>query len=199
MEDQPDKSRSLTVADDHLPTRFRLLGVLPLIFFLTHALYYVRHGGLSHLLWMCNIGNLVLSVGLFFGRPALIRLAVFWLIPGLPLWLWYVVMRGGWLLTSSFAHVGGLIVGLIALARVRVSRWSWLSATAWYLLVQQVCRMFTPAALNVNLAHQIYGGWENVFSSYWQYWLATTAAVGVGMWLMGIILVKLLPPRTASP
>jgi hypothetical protein len=44
---------------------------------------------------MCNIGNLVLASGLFLARPLLIRVALIWLLPSLPIWLWFVV-RPGW-------------------------------------------------------------------------------------------------------
>ncbi len=178
--------------------RFRLLGLLPLSFFLIHSLYYVRHGGLSHMLWMCNIGNLVLAIGLLLDQPSLIRLAVFWLIPGLPLWIWFLVMRGGWLLTSTFSHVGGSIVGLVAIQRVGCDRRAWFYAFAWFLLVQQICRMVTPSELNVNVAHRVYPGWENVFSTYWQFWLASTLVAGVGLWIMGILLSKVSPAERAA-
>lgn len=177
--------------------RIRWLGLLPLVFFSVHTLYYLHHGGVSHMLWMCNIGNLVLGLGLLLDWPALIRMSVFWLIPGLPLWIWFMVMKGGWLLTSMFSHVGGLAVGLIGLRRVRADRWAWLHAFAWYLFVQQVCRMFTPPELNVNIAHRIYDRWENVFGTYGQFWLATTLVAGIGLWTMGLLLQRLLPPRPA--
>jgi hypothetical protein len=198
MKDQSENGSSRTVSDHHLTARFRWLGLLPLIFFLAHGLYYVRHGGLGYLLWMCNIGNLVLAIGLFLGRPVIIRLAVFWLIPGLPLWIWYMVLRGGWLLTSTFTHVGGLVVGLFALSKIRADRRAWLYAFAWYLLAQQISRLTTPAELNVNAAHRIYTGWENVFNAYWQFWLLSTLMVGVGLWVMGLMLLKLWPPHTAN-
>jgi hypothetical protein len=192
---QRNEQTAIITAEALLTTRQRLAGLLPLIFFLIHALYYVRHGGLGHILWMCNISNLLLAAGILLNQPRLVRAAVLWLILGLPLWLYFVVLRGEWLLTSSLAHVGGLAVGLFALAKVRADRWSWLCACAfaWFLFLQQVCRWVTPAELNVNVAHRIYSGWEQVFSAYWQFWLATAAAVGTGLWVMGTILSKLLP------
>jgi hypothetical protein len=63
--------------------RRRILGLLALTFFSLHTFYYLWRGGLSHMLWMCNIGNLLLSIGLLFNWAILIRIAVFWLIPGL--------------------------------------------------------------------------------------------------------------------
>jgi len=181
-------SRKLTLG-------FRLLGLLPLLFFLLHANYYRQVGGMSNMLWMCNIGNLVLAVGLFLASPILIRLAVIWLIPGLPIWLWFVVRPGGWILTSFFAHAGGLTVGLIAMQKVRASRWMWLQAFVWFLLVQEICRLFTPVGPNVNAAHLIYGEFEPLFNRYWQFWTVGTLVVAIGLWIMGFLLLKLFPPH----
>src|SRR4030095_15359618 len=61
----------------------RLLGFFPLFFFLAQAIHYWRISELGHMLWMCNIGNLLLAIGLFLNRPLLTRVAVIWLIPGL--------------------------------------------------------------------------------------------------------------------
>lgn len=177
-----------------LTARFRLLGLVPLLFFILHANYYRKAGGLSHLLWMCNIGNLLLAFGLFFARPVLIRVAVLWLLPGLPIWLWFVVRPGWWILTSFFAHAGGLIVGLIVIQRVRASRWMWLQAFVWFLLVQEVCRLFIPAELNVNGAHRIFPEFEPVFGTYWQFWIVGTLVVAAGLWVIGFTFLKLFPP-----
>jgi len=46
--------------------QFRLLGILPLTFFAAQAVHYWQINQLGHMLWMCNIGNLLLALGLFF-------------------------------------------------------------------------------------------------------------------------------------
>src|ERR1700730_12514656 len=99
------------VTDD---SRFRALGVLPLLFFVAQGVHYWRIGELDHMLWMCNIGNLLLALGLFFKEPRMIRAAAIWTIPGLVAWLIYVVPTWGVVLASVLAHVGGLVVGLVA-------------------------------------------------------------------------------------
>jgi hypothetical protein len=76
-----------------LTLRFRLLGLLPLIFFLAQTLHYWRVGGMGYLLYMCNVGNLLLAVGLFFGRTELIRAAAIWTIRGLVILILYVVLE----------------------------------------------------------------------------------------------------------
>jgi hypothetical protein len=198
LEPQISKSRWQRLHGRPQPLWFRLLGLLPLAFFLLHAGYYLCYGGLSHMLWMCNIGNLVLAAGMLGNFPALVRIAVAWLLPGLALWIVTYVLPGAVLLTSAIAHVGGLLVGLVALWRVGASRWAWLEATGYYLLMQQLSRLFTPAALNINVAHAVWPGWEKYFSTYVSFWLATTIVAAGGQWTLWLILRRLLPTRRAA-
>jgi hypothetical protein len=48
-------------------------------------------------------------------------------------------------------------------------RHSWLRALLAFLALQQLCRLVTPPEANVNLAHAVWLGWEDSFSSYWVY------------------------------
>jgi len=66
---------------------FRLVALFPLAFFLAQGAHYWRINELGHMLWMCNIGNLVLAIGLFLNNALLIRVAVIWMFPGLMVWL----------------------------------------------------------------------------------------------------------------
>jgi hypothetical protein len=186
-----------------LTMRFRLLGFLPLLFFLGQGLHYWQIDQLGHMLWMCNIGNLLLSLGMFLDEPALIRIAVIWAIPGAPIWMRYVVTEWfhysviDWsaVAASSFAHVGGLIVGLFALARVRMDRAAWFHAFVWFLILQVVSRLATPAELNVNVSHYVYESWQKYFSSYWKFWMAMALIVGIGLWLLSSALNGIWPRR----
>jgi hypothetical protein len=177
---------------------YRLLGVLPLIFFFAQAVHYWRSKELGHMLWMCNIGNLVLAIGLFLDKPMLVRLSAIWTVPGLIIWFIYVVLAWGVFLTSTLAHVGGLVVSLIALKRYRMDRAAWRYAFGWYLIIQLVSRFVTPAALNVNLAHAVASGWERTFQSYWSFWLFLTAATAAVLWLSGMVLWSVYRPRPAE-
>jgi len=38
-------------------------------------------------------------------------------------------------------------------------------AAAWRWVLQQLCRFTTPPQANVNLAHAVWSGWEEVFPS----------------------------------
>ena len=174
-------------------TQMRLLGLLPLIFFFAQGVHYWRIDQLGHMLWMCNIGNLLLALGLLLEKTRVVRLAAIWMIPGLLVWFLYVVLAWGVFLTSTLAHVGGLIVAMIALIRYRMDRTAWRWAFGWYLMIQLLSRFVTPPELNVNLVHSIQPGWERTFDSYWTFWLTLTLIGIVVLWLSGILLWSIWP------
>jgi hypothetical protein len=189
----------------------RLAGILPLIFFCAQAIHYWQINQLGHMLWMCNIGNLMLALGLFFEQALLVRVAVIWLFPGVAIWFAYVVPTWGMLLTGKFsyaellgvasstlAHIGGFCVGIVAISKVRIDKWAWAYAFIWYLAVQVLSRLLTPRTLNVNLVYNVQGGWEQTFSSYLKFWLVLTLLVGLSLWLLGVLLRKLWPATSAS-
>ena len=174
-------------------TKLRLLGILPLIFFLSQGVHYWRIDQLGHMLWMCNVGNLLLALGLFLEKRLVIRLSAIWMIPGLFIWIIYVVLTWGVFLTSTLAHVGGLAVSIIALRKVGMDRTAWRWAFGWYLMVQLASRFVTPAELNVNLAHAMERGWDRTFQSYWVFWLVLTVITAVVLWLSGLMLWSIWP------
>jgi hypothetical protein len=189
--------------------QLRLLGILPLAFFIAQAIHYRQINELGNMLWMCNIGNLLLALGLFFEQVVLVRVAVIWMIPGVAVWFLYVVPSWGMLLTGKFrytelfgvlsstlAHFGGFSVGIVVLRRVRMDGWAWYYAFIWYFVVQLLSRFVTPFAMNVNLSQRIQEGWEQAFSSYWTFWFVLTALVGAGLWILEMLLKRLWP---ASP
>jgi hypothetical protein len=199
------KTRKLT------ESQFRLLGILPLAFFCAQAAHYWQIDQLGHMLWMCNIGNLLLALGLFFEQALLIRVAVLWMVPGLAVWFLYVVPTWGMLLTGKFsytelfgvvsstlAHLAGFAVGMVVLRRVKMDRSAWAYAFVWYFIVQLFSRLVTPAAMNVNLSHNIQVGWEQAFSAYWKFWLVLTALVGFCLWALGLLLRRLWPAATVA-
>ena len=176
----------------------RWLGIAPLIFFLGQATYYWRGGSLGNMLWMCNVGNLLLALGLFIEQPELIRAAAIWMIPGVPIWILYVVLPDKFVLSSGLAHIGGLIVALVAVRTVRIDRRAWLYAFAWYLAMQIVSRLATSPDLNVNVAYRIQGGWESSFGSFWKFWVVMSAVVAIGLWIIGRLL-RMIWPAVETP
>jgi hypothetical protein len=171
--------------DQRLTLRFRLLGILPLIFFLAQGFHYWRTNELGHMFWMCNIGNLMLGIGMLWGQPVLIRVAAIWLVPGLAIWYVYVVKPYGVVFSSTLAHIGGLVVAIFALQKVRMDKLAWVYAFGWYFIMQALSRMLTPAEMNVNVSRAVYPGWNQTFSSYWKFWLVLTLAVGASLWVLG--------------
>jgi hypothetical protein len=193
-----------------LPNRLiRLLGFLPLTFFLAQAIHYWDINELGNMLWMCNIGNLVLAIGMFLERRLLVRVSVMWLVPGLIVWCIYVVPTWGPLLTGQFtwrqlfavvssglAHLGGLTIGLVALRRIGMDQRVWPYAFGWYFIMQLLSRLLTPPSMNVNLAHRVQDGFEQSFSSYWKFWLLLTTLVGIGSWLVAFVFYRIWPSRS---
>lgn len=177
---------------------YRWLGVLPLIFFVAQAIHYWRIDQLGHMFWMCNIGNLILALGLFFEKAVLIRLSAIWMVPGLFVWFVYVVLPWGVFFSSTLAHLGGLAVSMIALMRYRMDRTAWRYAFGWYLAIQLLSRLMTPPDLNVNLAHTVASGWEQMFPSYWSFWLLLTAGTAAVLWVTGMILWSIWRPEPAE-
>jgi hypothetical protein len=184
--------------DKPLEFKFRLLGILPLLFFLGQGIHYWRIHQLGNMLWMCNIGNLLFGIGLFVDNRRLMRVAIIWTIPGLIIWLIYVVLEWGVFFTSTLAHVGGLVVGLFVLRRIGMDRRSWVYAFVWYLLVQFASRLLTATDLNVNLAHRIQPGWDQRFGTYWQFWLVLTIVTASTLWLVEQLFLWLCPMRMAG-
>jgi hypothetical protein len=173
--------------------RFRLLGLLPLSFFLAQTIHYRSVGGPGNLFWMCNIGNALLALGLFLNHRELIRAAAIWTIPGLGIWFRYVLFEYDFVFSSALAHVGGIVVALIVVRRVGMDRTAWVYAFVWYLFMQIVSRLVTSPVLNVNVAHRIQAGWENTFSSYWEFWFGMTVLVALCLWVTGMILSLIWP------
>jgi hypothetical protein len=180
---------------EHMSTRFRLMGLLPLSFFLAQAIHYWRVGGVGNLLWMCNIGNLLLAAGLFLNYRELIRAAAIWTIPGLLIWIRYVLFEYDFVFSSALAHVGGIVVALIVLPRVRMDRIAWVYAFVWYSLMEVVSRLFTAPVLNVNVAHRVQTGWEHSFRSYGKFWIVMTGLVAICLWGIGMILSLIWPAQ----
>jgi len=195
-----DMERSLAadIAGRRWAINIQWLGFLPLLFFFAQAIYYWRNGSFGNMLWMCNIGNLLLAIALFAGHREMIRATALWMIPGLVIWFLYVLIPFGFVLSSALAHVGGFIVGIVALRAVRVDRRAWLYAFIWYLFMQVVSRLSTSQDLNVNVVYRIQPGLESVFGSFWQFWLLMTMTVAVGLWAIGRALNSIWPPNSIS-
>jgi hypothetical protein len=178
--------------------RFRLLGLLPLCFFLARAIQYMIIAKTpEQMLWSCHISNLMLAAGLFLGNPFLIRVAVFWLILGVPPWIADMVWSKIITVVSFFSHLGGLIVAIVAIRQVGAKRGSWIPSLVYFVILQQITRLATDAGpyTNVNVAHFAYGPMKDWFASYWTYWVANTSAVALLLIIIEFALLRLFPTK----
>ena len=64
--------------------------------------------------------------------------------------------------------------------------------------MKTISRAITPPALNVNIAHDYYFGWETMFANYWLYWLAITLTNFLALWLLNQLLFRLWPASKLS-
>jgi hypothetical protein len=173
--------------------RFRLIGVLPVILFITRLIQYIQIGTPDWIAANCHVANLMLGAGMIFGAQLLIRVAAIRLIIGLPMWVSdAVVSRELWLL-SIYSHVGGFLIALYAIRKMRVTGKSWLPALVWFAFLQMVTRYTTAPELNINIAHFPYALVEGWFPNYWTFWpiclIVTTAIV----WIVEFMLLTLYP------
>jgi len=177
-------------------SRFRLLGLLPLCFFIARAIEYVAIAKTpEQMLWSCHVSNLMLAVGMFLGNPLLIRVAVFWQILGLPPWIMDAVVSGMIKWVSIFSHLGGSIVAIIAIRQVGAKRWSWVPSLIYFVVLQQITRLLTDPGpyTNVNVAHFAYGPMKDWFAVYWKYWVVNTSIVALTLIILEFVFLWLFP------
>ena len=178
------------------PNWFRLLGILPLLFFLARVIEYaVVSKTPEQILWSCHISNLLLAAGMFVANPFLIRVAVFWQILGLPPWALDMVMSGLITPVSIFSHLGGFVLAIVAIRQVGAKPGSWFHSLIYFLVLQQISRLLTEPTpyTNVNVAHFAYGPWKNLFASYWKYWVVNTALTMLALAVIEWVLLRLFP------
>jgi hypothetical protein len=164
--------------------RRRALAALALGAWLLHAGVHVARGAAGDALWACVLADLLLAIGLVAGQARVVAVGTLWLIYGLPLWV-YALTRGDTPLLPSFiTHLLGPVVGLVAARDLGFPAGTWWRALAALLALQQVGRLVTDPALNVNLAHGAYPGWEATFSGYAAYWAFMFVLSGASFYLI---------------
>jgi len=76
-----------------------------------------------------------------------------------------------------------------------MDRAGWRYALGWYLLVQFLSRVLTPANLNVNVAHYVYPGWQQTFDAYWKFWFVLTLLTAIFLWSIGTVMHRIWPAK----
>jgi len=176
---------------------FRLIGGLPIIFFIARLIQYNQVGTPDWIVASCHISNLMLGIGMIFGAPLLARMATIWLIIGLPMWIIDAVVTWEMWWSSIYSHVGGFLIGLYAISKMRATGRSWLPALVWFVFLQMVTRYTTAPELNINVAHFPYELVKGWFTSYWMFWPVCLIVVTAMVWVVEFGLVTLYPTYMA--
>ncbi|KAF0249488.1 MAG: hypothetical protein FD167_1105 [bacterium] len=142
-----------------------LLSGFPFIFFITHLLNRTSQERSFEILWLCHISNLTLFIALLLNNARLIRMSAIWLIIGTIFWAIDLIVFKDISISSTIAHIGGVTVALLAINRVKMTKYNWVDASLFGLFIQQLCRFITPVKFNINVAHSIYPGMDKIFLS----------------------------------
>lgn len=128
-------------------------------------------------MWGCNVGAVLIAIGLLSRERALVSTGTFWLTAGTPLWLMDLLFGGERLYSSLLVHVVVLGIGLRATVRDGLVEGAYWRALLGGALLQQCTRWLTHWSVNINVSYGIYAPFRRWFSDYSRYWLFTFAYV----------------------
>jgi len=167
----------------------RRLGVLSLTIWLTHAVDLgLRHEAID-LLWICNMGALLLTLGCLLEQRIVLAVGLLWMLPGELFWL-LDMLTGGEVLATSFApHLVIPVLGFLGIRELGWPTSAWWVASLSLLPLALLTHAASPEIRNINLAFHVEEGWEGVFPNFIIY-----AAVVVGS---NVALYRLLSPLIA--
>lgn len=171
----------------------QVLGVLPLLFFVSMVLYHVKKGRWGDAFWMCHASNLLLAMGLFFGKPTMVAMALPWLMFGIPLWLGEAVRIRRIIPLSVVTHWGGALVALTAAHHWGTGSDWWWKSWLFALAVQGITHWATPAVWNINAAHGVYDAVKGVFKSFLSFWIFCIGVAAVVLWASEKVLTLFFP------
>ena len=166
--------------------------LVPFGFVAWTAAIYVGKGEGWTVLWLCDICNVMLGLGLILDRPRWIWISPMWLVAGTPLWLLDDMARGELRANAVGIHLVSGALGLVAMRAGRVPGRVWPEAVGWLIAAQLVSRLVTPPELNVNLAHQVYPALAPWFPHYAAYWLFNVVAFALALMVLERVLRRAL-------
>ena len=155
----------------------RVLGLLGVAFFVSHATALALRQEASHALWSCHLANLVLAAGLALRRADLCSVSFLWLLIGLPMWAMDVTLGADVIPTTTLTHVGGFVLAVLGIRAYGFSRGAWWKAAAGMVALWGVARLLAPRSANVNFSGGAWYGWETDYVPYAVYVLGLLAAV----------------------
>ena len=147
----------------------QFLGLLAILFFLQYAIYSYSKGILSNALWVCHIGCLLVGLGLLSGISKINAVGFFLLVVGNVGWALYLLAGGELILPSILTHIGGILIGVYAVYKLGIPKYTFLYASLAFAFLQILAHLTTGISENVNLAFRIQEGWERYFPSHLAY------------------------------
>lgn len=168
---------SLVAENTMLIFKNRFWGLVPLGFFALKAWQYRAAADIPQLLWFCNASNLVLAAAIFFRARNLVFICSVLLAIGLPIWVFDFLAHGDFHVFSVFTHVISPALGFIVARNLGWTLHVLWQAPLYYLLLQLLARVLTPAGLNINVAFAVYAPVKAMFPNFWLYSAANMAGL----------------------
>lgn len=166
----------------------KLLACLPLSFFLFRLAVTYQEGEPEIVFWLCHINNLLLCAGILFSVPKIIQITALWFIVGFIMWIVDLFGNGNFTISSFISHFGGLIISLFFLTKTKINLFVWVYSIAWFLLLQQYCRMFTSPKLNINSSVEIWSSYKGIFVNYWAFQIFQIISLSLVLALVNVII-----------
>lgn len=142
----------------------------------------IEGGLLWEMLWSCNVTALLVAIGVLVDRREVV--SVGWLTfvaVGFPLWILDQAVGATTTWPSAAAHMLTPAVGFVYVRRAGLWRHSVTTAFVLHVLLVVLSMTFTPAALNVNMTHEVWPPLADWFPNIWVYQLANTAGVALAL------------------
>ena len=176
--------------------RLKWLGSLPLAFFAYATFCFIKVGEWPHLLWVCHLSNILLSLGLFWQKSRLVWISFLWILTGTGLWAINVALYDPFTMHSMLLHVGALFVAVDGVDYCQLLESPiWWPRILYCIGVQIICHFITPPAFNVNMSHGVFKPLEGIISSYSLYWIGSTLGFSLLFFFLERVLPKWLPNR----
>jgi putative flavoprotein involved in K+ transport len=137
-------------------------GLLALSILLVHMKDLGFHR--ADFLWCCNAAALLVGLGLTLGWARANAIGFFWFMVGIPCWLIDIAHGGAadyrW--TTLLTHFGAPALAAVGLRGLGIPRGTWWRAMLTLVGLQQLSRLLTSKAENVNLSYDVHGTGEGL-------------------------------------
>jgi len=148
-----------------------IIGILPILFVAAATYHYIQSSTLFSLLWMCNICNITLALGILLQKPTLIWVSTLWLVWGIPLWILDVVAYKHFNPHALLTHIVAAVIGLYAIKRIPKPSTMWWKAVIFGASIQLLTRLVTPNNYNINVSNRPYDLFYPFITQYWIFFL----------------------------